>query len=446
MDLREYYSKIKTADEAVKPIKSGDIIEYGEFTMCSRLLDAALARRVKQLKNVSVRGTCIAFVPEIIKADPTGEHFAYSDWHLSVFGRKLSDKGLCHYVPMNYHEGPDIIRNQEFGRINAGFIMVSPPDKDGYVNLGPSSSVTPALIKTADYIAAEVNTSVPLCYAKDDTKIHISDIDCFVLGDNEPLMELPNAVPDSADKRIAETVVKEIKNGACIQLGIGGLPNAVGSMIAEAGLRDLGIHAEMLCDSCVDMYEAGCVSGKYKAIDKGRTVYTFAMGSKKLYDFLDGNPDCLIAPADYTNDPYIIAKNDNMICINNALEVDLYGQVSSESSGTRQISGTGGQLDFTLGAAMSKGGKGFICLSSSYFDANGTRHSRIKPFLSHGTIVTVPRSVTRYVVTEYGIADLRAKNTLEKAEALINIAHPAFREELIMQAYQQGLKIRANKA
>nr|MCR5088002.1 butyryl-CoA:acetate CoA-transferase [Oscillospiraceae bacterium] len=219
------------------------------------------------------------------------------------------------------------------------------------------------------------------------------------------------------------------------------MPNAVGELIAQSGLKDLGVHTEMLCDAYVAMAEAGCISGKNKTTDPGKIVYTFAMGTQKLYDFLDGNPDCLIAPVDYTNDPFIISKNDNMVCLNNAIEVDLYGQVASETSGPRQISGTGGQLDFIEAAARSRNGKGLICLSSTYLDHEGKLHSRILPHLGPCQIVTVPRSCCQYVITEYGIADLRARTTWERAEALISIAHPAFREELIAQAERQGLRI-----
>ena len=195
----------------------------------------------------------------------------------------------------------------------------------------------------------------------------------------------------------------------------------------------------MLCDAYVDMALAGRITNKYKTTDPGKMVYTFAMGTKKLYDFLDGNPECMIAPVNYTNDPFLVASNDKMVCLNNALEVDLYGQVASESSGIRQISGTGGQLDFIIAATHSKGGKGLICLSSTYTDKDGVMQSRIRPFIDPCTIVTVPRSYTQFVITEYGIADLRGKTTWERAEALINIAHPDFREQLIQDAEKQHI-------
>jgi len=223
------------------------------------------------------------------------------------------------------------------------------------------------------------------------------------------------------------------------------MPNAIGAMIAQSDLKDLGVHTEMLVDSFVDMYEAGRITCRRKQIDKGKMVYTFAMGTQKLYDFLDENPMAISYPVSYTNNPYVIAQNDNMVCINNAVQVDLFGQVASEASGPRHISGTGGQLDFIFGSYKSKGGKGFICLSSTIKDDNGNLVSRIVPTLEPGTIVTVPRTINYYVVTEYGIAMMKGKSTWERAEALINIAHPDFRDELIKEADKMKIWVKTNK-
>ena len=437
----DYQSKFKSAEEAVSVVKNGDSVAYGEFVMASMFLDGAFARRVPELKNIILRATTCPFPPKAVLADPKLEHVMYNDWHFSPASRKLCDAGLCRYVPMNYHAGPETIRRGLIDRINVAMLMVSPPDDQGYVSLGTSSSITPTYIQNARYIIAEVNESVPRTFCDDATKVHVSQIDCFVQGPNRPLIEVPTPPPTPVDEKIAELVVSLVSDGACIQLGIGSMPNAVGELIAQSGLKDLGVHTEMLCDAYVAMAEAGCITGRYKTTDPGKIVYTFAMGTKKLYDFLDGNPDCLLAPVDYTNDPYIIAKNDNMVCLNNAIEVDLYGQVASETSGPRQISGTGGQLDFIQAAARSKGGKGLICLSSTYADHDGSIRSRILPHLGPCQIVTVPRSFNQFVITEYGIADLRAKTTWERAEALISVAHPDFREGLIHEAEAQGLRV-----
>ena len=438
----EYEAKLKTAEEAVSVVRDGCGVAYGEFAMASTFLDEAFAARVPQLKNIVLRSTTCPFPPKAVLADPKLEHVMYNDWHFSPASRKLCDAGLCRYVPMNYHAGPETIRRGLIDRIDVAMLMVSPPDEEGYVSLGTSSSITPTYIQTAKYIIAEVNSRVPRTFCDEASRVHVSQIDCFVQGPNRPLIEVPTPPPTEVDEKIAELVVGLISDGACIQLGIGSMPNAVGSLIAQSGLKDLGVHTEMLCDAYVAMAEAGCITGKYKTTDPGKIVYTFAMGTKKLYDFLDGNPDCMLAPVDYTNDPFIIAQNDNMVCLNNAIEVDLYGQVASETSGPRQISGTGGQLDFIQAAARSKGGKGLICLSSTYTEKDGTVHSRILPHLGPCQIVTVPRSYNQFVITEYGIADLRAKTTWERAEELISVAHPDFREELIHQAEMQGLRIR----
>ncbi len=435
----DYYSKFKTAEEAVKIVKSGDTVVYGEFVMVSRYLDKAFAQRVPELENILLRATTCPFPPAAVMADPKMEHLMYNDWHFSPASRKLSDHGLCRYVPMNYHEGPHTIERGLINDINVAMLMASPPDEDGYLNLGPSCSITPAYIKHAKHIIVEINESVPICYASDSGKLHISQVDTFVQGPNWPLIEVPTAPANDVDRKIAELVVSLIEDGSCIQLGIGAMPNAVGSLIADAGFKDLGVHTEMLCDAYVTMAESGCITNKYKTTDPGKIVYTFATGTNKLYNFLNGNKDCMIAPVDYTNDPFIIAQNDKMVCLNNALEVDLYGQVASESSGIRQISGTGGQLDFTISATRSKGGKGLICLSSTYTDKDGNLQSRIRPTLDPGTIVTVPRSYCPIVITEYGIADMRAKTTWERAKALIDIAHPDFREELTQAAVKLHL-------
>lgn len=443
---KEYYSKFKDVDEAVKVVKDGDVVAYGEFVMASTYLDEAFAKRVGELQDILLRITSCPFPPKAILADPKMEHIMYNDWHFSAVSRKFSDKGLCRYMPMNYHVGPMTIEKELAGPVDVAMFMMGPPDEDGYLNMGTTSSVTPSYMKVAKHVIVEINESVPRTYCAEDTKIHVSQVDCFVKGPNRPLIEVPTAPATDVDRKIAEIVMGEIHDGCCLQLGIGSMPNAVGEMIAKSDLKDLGAHTEMLCDAYVDMVESGVITGKYKGLDPGKIVYSFAVGTNKLYNFLDGNKDCILRRVDYTNNPMNLAKNDNMICLNNALEVDLYGQIASESNGIRQISGTGGQLDFTIGANHSKDGKALICLSSTYTDKDGKLHSRIKPFLDPCTIITVPRSYAPMVVTEYGIADLRGKSTWERAELLINIAHPEFRDQLIEDAKRQHIWDIRNKS
>jgi butyryl-CoA:acetate CoA-transferase len=433
-----------SADEAVKVVKSGDLVHYGEFVMNSMTLDEALAKRVEELRDVVIRTVTCPFPPKVVQADPERKHFIYNDWHFSGASRKLHDKNLCNYIPLVYHEGPTFYE-RGIVQPDVALLMAGPMDEHGYFNLGTSNSITPAVIDAAKVVVVEVNTSVPRCLGGLRESVHISKVDYIVEGPNRPMIQVPPAPVSEVDKKVAALVTPMIKDGACLQLGIGGMPNAIGAMIAESDLKDLGVHTEMLVDSFVDMYEAGRITGKRKQLDKEKMVYTFAMGTNKLYEFLDNNPMCASYPVSYTNHPFVIAQQDNMVCINNAVQVDLYGQVASESSGPRHISGTGGQLDFIFGSYKSKDGLGLICLSSTYKDEDGSIKSRIVPTLEPGTIVTVPRTINYYVVTEYGVAMLKAKSTWERAEALIAIAHPDFQDELVKQAEAQKIWVRSNK-
>ncbi len=239
--------------------------------------------------------------------------------------------------------------------------------------------------------------------------------------------------------------MEEIPNGACLQLGIGGMPNAVGSLIAQSDLKDLGVHTEMYVDAFVDIAAAGKINGLKKNIDRGRQVFAFGAGTKKLYDYIDRNPAVMCAPVDYTNDARVIAQLDNFMSINNAVEVDLFGQVSSETAGVKHISGAGGQQDFVLGAYLSKGGKSFICCSSTTKDKNGALKSRIVPTLTNGSVVTDTRVNAHYLVTEYGKINLKGLSSWQRAEGIISIAHPDFKDELIKQADAMKIWRRSNK-
>lgn len=442
--MEEYKSKLVSADEAVKVVKSGDLVHYGEFVMCSHVLDAALAKRKDELRGVNIRTVTCPWPPQPVLADPEREHFIYNDWHFSGASRKLHDKNLCNYISLTYHEGPSFY-DRGYVPVDVAMIKVTPPDKHGFCNLGTSNSITHAFVDASKIVIAEVNESVPRCLGGLRETLHVSEIDYFVEGDHKPLINLPELPISETDKKIAHIILEQIKDGDCLQLGIGAMPNAVGAMIAQSDLKNLGVHTEMLVDSFVDMYDAGRITGLCKQLDKGKMVYTFAMGTKKLYDFLDENPVCASFPVSYTNDPAVIRQQNNMMCINNAVEIDLFSQVVSESSGIRQISGTGGQLDYIFGSYMSKGGLGLVCLTSTYKDKEGNLKSRIVPTLTPGGIVTVPRSMNYYVVTEYGIANMKARSTYERAEALINLAHPDLRDELIQQADKMGIWVRTNK-
>ncbi|MEG0156215.1 MAG: acetyl-CoA hydrolase/transferase C-terminal domain-containing protein, partial [Anaerovoracaceae bacterium] len=275
--------------------------------------------------------------------------------------------------------------------------------------------------------------------------IHLSEVDMVVEGENEPLIELSSPAATENDQRIATHIVKEMTDGAVIQLGIGGMPNAVGQMIAKSDLKDLGIHTELLVDAYRDMYEAGKITNKRKNINRGKGTFGFALGSSALYEWIRENPGMVSYPVSYMNAPEVIGQLDNFISINSCISVDLYGQICAESAGTRHISGTGGQLDFLTGGFMSKGGKSFICMESTFKDKEGKLKSRFLPTFSGGDIVTDPRSQSFYLVTEQGIANLAGTTSWERAEKLISLAHPEHRDDLIAAAEKQKIWLRSNK-
>jgi butyryl-CoA:acetate CoA-transferase len=446
MTMREriqYQEKLKTAHQAAALIKSGDVVFMGEFVQTVEAVDAALALRKDELRDVVLITTTRVKPLKCVEADPGRVSFIWNDWHFSGLGRKMAEQGLASYIPLCYHQGPQNVALYE--EPDVAVAQVTPMDGNGFFNLSTSCSMTPAYLRKAKKVVVEVNTNTPRCLGGQDEAIHISRVDMVVEGPNSPLIQLPGTVASEVDTQIARHVMALLEDGSTIQLGIGALPNMVGAMIAQSDLKDLGVHTEMLADSYVDMYEAGRITGRRKSIDHEKMVYTFAMGSQKLYDFLDNNPVAAIFPASYTNDPCVIGRNQKVVAINNAIEIDLFTQVASEASGARQISGTGGQLDFILGAYKSEGGKGLICVNSTYKKKDGTLASRIVPTLSPGTIVTCPRSLVHYVVTEFGCAQMKAKSTWQRAEALINIAHPDFRDQLILQADALGIWRRSNK-
>lgn len=428
----QYQEKLKSADAAAKIVKSGDVVFLGEFVQNVEAMDNALAARKDELKDVIIVTTTRAKPLKCVEADKDRSVFTWDDWHFSGMARKYSEQRLVNYIPFTYHQGPEIIA--KYNKVDVVCLQVTPMDETGFFNFSTSNSIGYAYCQKASKIIVEVNTSIPRCLGGASEGIHISEVDMIIEGSNCPLIQLPASPVTETDKEIAKYVMELIEDGSTIQLGIGGLPNVVGSMIAQSDLKDIGVHTEMLADSYLEMYEAGRITGKKKNIDKGKMVYTFAMGSKKLYDFMHNNPVCASYPVNYTNDPRIIGLNDKVVAINNALEVDLFSQVASESNGSRQISGTGGQLDFIMGAFNSRGGKGLICISSTYKDKDGTVHSRIVPTFSPGTIVTCPRSITHYVITEFGCAQMKGKSTWQRAESLIDIAHPDFKEDMIKQA------------
>lgn len=439
--ISEYRAKLCTADEAVKIVKSGDWIDYFTTLSMPVLLDEALAKRRDELSDVKIRGNLLFGPIQCVECDPEQEHFIYNSWHCSAYERKLSGQGLCYYIPMIFRNISEYYRH--FLDVNVAMISVAPMDEHGYFNLSTSTGIARGILDKANVIILEVNDKLPKVYGFDEV-IHISEATMVVEGEHGPLPILKTPAPTSIDMKIAEHIVPYIKDGAALQLGIGGLPNAVGKMIAESGIKSLRMHTELCCDAYLDLFNAGILTNCKSNLTLDKGVYGIAFGSQALYEWINDNHGLYACPLEYANSPEIIGRNDDMISINSCVSVDLYGQVCAESSGIRQISGTGGQLDYLTGAAMSNGGKAFICMNSTYTSHEGVRKSRIVPIFN-GDIVTSPRSQAYFIVTEYGAVNLVGRSTWERAELLISIAHPDYREELIHAAEKQLIWRRTKK-
>ena len=445
--IKEYAEKLVTAEEAVKVVKSGDWLDYGWCSATARELDKALAAHVVEndLVDLKIRGGILMWVPEIFKIENPADHITWNSWHMSGVERKAIAQGFAYYTPIRYSEMPRYYRDSKQD-VDVAMFQVAPMDDHGYFNFGPNASHMMAMCERAKTIIVEVNKNMPRCLGGFEEAIHLSQVDNIVEGPNPLMAELgAGGSATDVDKRVAELIVEEIPNGACLQLGIGGMPNAVGSLIAESDLKDLGVHTEMYVDAFVDIAKAGKINGSKKNIDRFRQTYAFGAGTQKLYDYIHDNPQCMSAPVDYTNDIRSISAIDNFMSINNAVDVDLFGQVSSESSGIKHISGAGGQLDFVLGAYLSNGGKSFICCSSTFMTRDGEMKSRIVPTLQPGSVVTDTRANIHYLVTEYGKVNLKGLSTWEKCDAIISVAHPDFRDELIEEAEKMHIWRRTNK-
>ncbi len=431
----ELKRKTIAADEAAAKVKSDDWVEYGFGLGQPDLFDRALADRITKLERVKIRG-CLAMRPRaVIEADPDGRHAAYLSWYFSGLERKLHDRGLCCHIPMNFGEAPDDYRR--FVDVDVAVLKTAPMDQHGYFNFGPSVTYHKAITEKARTVMVETDASVPYVFGVENG-VHLGDVDFVLDAGSGTLPELKNPPANPIDQKVAALIAAEIEDGACIQIGIGAMPNAVCELLASSPVKDLGVHTEMFVDSLISLFESGKVSGAHKKTNRYQMTYTFAAGSERMYRFLDHNTACFAGPVDYTNLPQNIMQNDNVIAICNAAQIDLTGQACSESAGVRQISGTGGQLQFIRGAYASRGGKAFLCLASTY-ERDGRRASRIVARIDDSNVVTTPRTDVMYVVTEYGCVNLKGKSVPERARALIALAHPDFREELERKAREYRL-------
>jgi acyl-CoA hydrolase len=423
-------------ENAASLVKSGMWLDYGASLCQPDVFDQALAARKDDLANVKIR-SCLSMRPRaVIENDPEGKRFHMFSWHFSGYDRKKHDAGRCNYVPLNLGEVPDYYR-RFLDPVDIAILKTCPMDDGGYFNFGPTNMWQRAVVERAKLVVVEINREMPYVFGKENG-VHVNEVDFVIEGDHQPCAELPNPDPNEIDRTVARRIAAEIEDGACLQIGIGGMPNAVCCLLLDSGVKDLGIHTEMMTEGLGLLYRSGRVTGSRKTLDPGKVTYTFALGSNALYATANRNPDMYCHQVDYTNSPYIIMQNEKVVSVNNTTQVDLQGQVASESDGQRHLSGTGGQLQFVRGAYASKGGKSFICLSSTY-EKRGERRSRIVFSLTPGNIVTTPRSDVMYLVTEFGMVNVKGKSVAERARAIIALAHPDFREDLERQAYENRL-------
>lgn len=426
-------TKIVTPHQAVDQIPSGGRIFLGSGAapptmLIQSLADPGYGPDDAEIIQILTLGDAPTAGPEFI------DRYRHNALFIGPNMRHAVNDGRADYTPIHLHEIPYMFKPGGRLPIDAALVQVSPPDRSGYVSLGVSIDAEKTAVDNAKRIIAEVNPHMPRTHG--DTFIHVDQIDAVVLVDT-PLPELRIDPPGEVEMQIGRHVAELIEDGATLQLGIGKIPDAV--LASLSGHKDLGVHTEMLSDGVIDLVESGVVNCSRKTLHRGKIVASFAMGTKRLYEFIDDNPQCEFRPCHYVNDPTVIAKNDDMIAINSALQIDLTGQVCADSQGTRFYSGVGGQVDFIRGAAMSKRGKPIIALPST---AKGGTISRIAPHLAEGAGVVTTRADVHYVVTEFGIAYLHGRTVRERVMELINIAHPKFRDELFEKAREMGYLFR----
>ena len=428
-----YQDKLTDAASLASRVENGWLIGMdAAISQAPGFVDALTARAQREeLRGVTVQTMLDVYPYAFYQDDSLKGRLDGVSWFSGGGARKAVNGGFADFVPGYYRDMPGHIRrNWDY---DAVVIAASPMDRHGYFSLSCTSSYCEAMLDKTQRVYIEVNRQLPR--AVGGMQVHISRVDAVIENDH-PLPVLPQAAPDAVSETIGGFIAERIPDGACIQLGIGAIPDAVGAALKTK--HDLGIHTEMFTDSMVELLACGAVNNSKKQIHRFQSVTTFAFGSQRIYDYVDDNPGILILPVDYVNDPAVICRNDNMISINAALEVDLWGQVCAESIGTKHVSGSGGQVDYVRGACQSKGGKSFIAFPST---AKGGTISKIKPILTPGAIVTTSKNDVDYIVTEYGVAHLRGESLASRARQLIAIAHPDFRDELSFDAKKRGIMI-----
>ena len=428
-----YQAKRKSPEEVAMYVKSGDVCACPTgLEEPTAICEAVAARAMRgELTGVVHHATLSVKGGPFMKPELKGK-YDYVSWFTGGPGRKGIQEGIHTYIPNNYSTIPGLWRDVQ-PRLDVFYAEVSPMDKHGYFSGPMAGAEVVAMREKASIILLDVNDQMPRVMG--DCLIHISQVTALCES-SRPLLVLNNPPLSDDDKKIGQMIADEVCDGATLQLGIGGIPNAVGVLLKDK--KDLGLHTEMFTDSMVDLLECGAVTNMKKPIHVGKTVATLAWGSKKMYDFMDDNPAFEMYPVSYINNPAVIAQHDNFVSVNSCVEVDLFGQICSESIGTKHYSGSGGQLDFVRGANMSKGGKGFIAMLST---TKGGTISKIKPILTPGSIVTTPRNEVDFLVTENGIVRLKGQTASQRAKMIISLAAPQFREELEYEAKKMNLII-----
>lgn len=428
-----YQAKRKSPEEVAMYVKSGDVCACPTgLEEPTAICEAVAARAMRgELTGVVHHATLSVKGGPFMKPELKGK-YDYVSWFTGGPGRKGIQEGIHTYIPNNYSTIPGLWRDVQ-PRLDVFYAEVSPMDKHGYFSCPMAGAEVVAMREKASIILLDVNDQMPRVMG--DCLIHISQVTALCES-SRPLLVLNNPPLSDDDKKIGQMIADEVCDGATLQLGIGGIPNAVGVLLKDK--KDLGLHTEMFTDSMVDLLECGAVTNMKKPIHVGKTVATLAWGSKKMYDFMDDNPAFEMYPVSYINNPAVIAQHDNFVSVNSCVEVDLFGQICSESIGTKHYSGSGGQLDFVRGANMSKGGKGFIAMLST---TKGGTISKIKPILAPGSIVTTPRNEVDFLVTENGIVRLKGQTASQRAKMIISLAAPQFREELEYEAKKMNLII-----
>ena len=425
--MKKQYQAV-TAAEAVKVIKSGDHVHISSVSNVPQCLVKALCDRGRagELKNVYIHHLHTEGAAPYVNPEFEGI-FQHNAFFVGANVRESVQKGLADYIPVFLGETSKLYR-ERYIKCNVAMIQVSPPDKFGYVSLGSSVDATLAAMECAEFTIAVINRHVPRSLG--DAQIHISRIN-YVVEDDTPQLTVEAPVPTEVEKTIGRYCAELIEDGACLQMGIGSIPNAILSCLGNH--KDIGIHTEMFSDGILPLVKKGVINGSRKRLDRGKIVSTFVMGSQKIYNFIDGNPQVLMKDVEYTNDPFIIAQQPRMTSINSAIQVDLSGQVCADSLGDKIYSGVGGQIDFVYGASRAKGGKAIIAMPST------TRRgiNKIVPALDLGSGAVTTRNHIHWFVTEYGAVNLYGRSLQERAKLIISIAHPQFQEELEKAAFQR---------